>query len=321
MHVIVTGDRPNAVPMSIASTVQRRLVLRMASDDDYMLLGVAKDVLNAASPPGRGVMEGNEVQVAIIGGSANLAVQARKLSALGESMSEHGVVRAPRIGRLPSQVSLSELPARDERGAVVVGVDDETLGCAGIDAKGTLLLAGPPGSGRSTALVTIAQAVRRARPGVRVAHFAPRRTSLAGLRVFDTSLASPDDVADAARQLTEAVDNGRVAPGQLVVVIESLADLCGTVAESALDTLVRTCVRAEQFVVGESESSTWGQAYALSPPFKAGRRGLLLVPGDMEGDALLGTPLGRFKRAEFPPGRGFLVAGGRARKVQVAIPE
>jgi S-DNA-T family DNA segregation ATPase FtsK/SpoIIIE len=31
VHVVVTGDRPNAVPMSIASTIQRRVVLRQAT--------------------------------------------------------------------------------------------------------------------------------------------------------------------------------------------------------------------------------------------------------------------------------------------------
>lgn len=321
VHVIMTGDRPNAVPMSVASTVQRRLVLRMATEDDYMLLGVPKDVLSPASPPGRGVMEGNEIQVAVLGGSPNLAVQDRELARLAASMTRQGVVAAPRIGRLPSQVSLSELPAADARGAVVVGVDDETLAPAAIDAQGPFLVSGPPGSGRSTALVTIAQAVKRARRSVRVMHIAPRRTSLAGLRIFDTSLASVDAVADAAGQLTEAIEDGRVPAGHLALVVESVAEFAGTLAESAVDRLVRACLRAEHFVVGESESSTWGQAYVLSPPFKAGRRGLLLVPGDMEGDTLLATPLGRFKRAEFPPGRGFLVAGGRARKVQVAMPE
>lgn len=321
VHVIMTGDRPNAVPMSVASTVQRRLVLRLASEDDYLLLGIPKDVLSAASPPGRGVIDDNEVQVAMLGGSANLAVQARELTRLAESMTRFGVPPAPPIGRLGSHVPLGELPAADGRGAVVVGVDDETLGPAAIDPWGPLMVTGPPGSGRSTALATVAQAVRRARPATKILHLAPRRTSLAGLRAFDSSFTSPDAVAEAASTITESLEAGHVSPGQVALVVESVADFAGTVAEGALDRLVRECIRAEQLVVGESESSTWSQAYTLSPPFKAGRRGLLLVPGDMEGESLLGTPLGRFKRAEFPPGRGFLVSGGRARKIQVAVPE
>ena len=61
-----------------------------------------------------------------------------------------------------------------------------------------------------------------------------------------------------------------------------------------------------------------GVQLAVAQPFKAGRRGLLLQPGEMDGDSLLGTGLGRIRRADFPAGRGFLVHGGRAMKLQVA---
>ena len=65
-------------------------------------------------------------------------------------------------------------------------------------------------------------------------------------------------------------------------------------------------------------SSTWSQAYTLASPMKAGRRGLLLVPGEMDGETLMGTSLGRLRRVDFPAGRGFLVVNGRATKLQVA---
>lgn len=71
-------------------------------------------------------------------------------------------------------------------------------------------------------------------------------------------------------------------------------------------------------MVGENESSSWSQAYQLAKPFKTGRRGILLQPADGDGDLLLGTPLGRVRRTDFPAGRGFLVHSGRALKLQVA---
>ena len=100
--------------------------------------------------------------------------------------------------------------------------------------------------------------------------------------------------------------------------VSEVADFTGTGVENDLDKLIRAATRSGQFVVGENDSSTWSQAYTLAQPFKAGRRGLMLQPGEMDGDSLLGTPLGRIRRTDFPPGRGFLVAGGRASKVQVA---
>ncbi|MGV8908707.1 MAG: FtsK/SpoIIIE domain-containing protein [Propionicimonas sp.] len=319
VHVIITGDRPNAVPMSVASTIQRRLVLRLASEDDYLLLNVDKDVLTAASPPGRGMLEGNEVQVAILGGNSNLAVQARKLAALAESMTRNGVIAAPRVGRLPTRVDLSDLPSTIVD-RPVFGVDDETLRPAVLEPRGTLMLAGPPGSGRTTALLTLAQAMRRARPNLQITLMTPLRTPFATLPVFDTSHTSLEDIAVAADLLSADLEKGNLAAGSVVLILEALTDLSGTVAESSVERLVKACVRSDQFVVGESESSTWGQAWALAQPFKAGRRGLLLVPGDMDGDTLLGTSLGRVRRQDFPPGRGFLVGGGRAYKIQVAIP-
>lgn len=319
VHVIITGDRPNAVPMSVASTIQRRLVLRLASEDDYLLLNVDKDVLNASSPPGRGILDGDEVQVAILGGNSNLVVQSRKLAGLAASMARNGVVPAPGVGRLPTRVELSALPSsRGDR--PVFGVEDETLLPADLEPRGALMLAGPPGSGRTGALLTVAQAIRRARPNARIVLMAPRRTPLAGLRVFDSCVASLDAIAVEADRLSMELESERVATGSLVVMIEALTDLSGTLAESSIERLIKACVRSEQFVVGESESSTWGQAWTLAQPFKAGRRGLLLVPGDMDGDTLLGTSLGRVRRTDFPPGRGFLVGGGRAVKVQVAVP-
>jgi S-DNA-T family DNA segregation ATPase FtsK/SpoIIIE len=42
-------------------------------------------------------------------------------------------------------------------------------------------------------------------------------------------------------------------------------------------------------------------------------------PGDIEGDSLLSTPLGRVS-PEFIPGRGYIVGRGKARKLQIALP-
>lgn len=316
VHVVVTGDRPNAVPMSIASTIQRRLVLRLSTEDEYLLLNTPKDVLSSSSPPGRGVLDGNEVQVAILGGSSNLAVQARELGRLAEAMTRNGVVPAPPITRLGSRIALSSLAASlDDR--LVVGVDDETLASASLDARGPFMVSGPPGSGRTTALATLAAAVRRLPSRRTTLLFSPRRSSIAGTGLFDTAASSPDDAATAARQWSAAMAAGDVAPGSLVVFLETLADFTGTAAEPELGALVKACLRADHLVIAEAESSTWKDAYTLGAPFKAGRRGLLLTPGETEGDVLLATPLGRFRR-DMPPGRGFLVGGGRGRRIQVA---
>ncbi len=320
VHVVLTADRPSAVPTSIAATVQRRLVLRMASDDDYTMLGVPRDVLGPTSPPGRGLLDGQEVQVAILGGSPNLAVQARELTRLAESMRRHGVRQAPPVRRLPARVALNEL-AVDGAGGLVVGLDDETLEPAVIAPSGTLLVSGPPGAGRSTTLATIAASVRRQQPNRRTVLLSPRRSAIAELGMFTEAHTSLEAVESAAERIADDIAARRLPAGAVAVFVESLADLADTTAEPGVRRLVTEAVRAEALVVAETESSTWGQAYGLSGPFKAGRRGVLLIPSDVEGDVLLNTPLGRFRAADMPPGRGFVIAGGRGRRAQVALPE
>ncbi|MFD6164782.1 FtsK/SpoIIIE domain-containing protein [Oerskovia sp. NPDC060287] len=320
VHVIITGDRPSAVPTSLGSTIQRRLVLRLANPDDYLMVGVPRDVLTPASPPGRGVLAGNEVQVAVLGGDANVSIQSREISRLRDAMVRNGVPQAPSIEKLPDSIPLSSLPA-SVGGAPVIGLDDLDIAPVTLPERGTFLLGGPPVGGRTTALVTIAQAVRRARPGTRIVYFSPRPTPISALPVWDTAATSPEEIVPVVESIKAQAEGGQLGRGDLVLVVENLTELTGTPAESVLDKLVQVLVRTDQLVVGESESSTWSQAWTLAKPFKAGRSGLILTPGDTDGDILLGTSLGRIRRAEFPAGRGFLVVSGRSRKVQIALPE
>ncbi len=315
IHLVVSGDRTNSVPASLLASIQRRLVLRLSSEDDYISMDVPKDVLSAASPPGRGMLGGFEVQLAVLGGNSNLALQAREVNKLSEAMLRQGVAQAPKIQRLPEQVDLDILPTGNTD-LPVIGVDDETLQPAEIMAKGPLLLAGPPGAGRTVALVTMAYALRRSNPDTELVYIGSRRSAVASLRLWNRSIVGADDLEAVAEELMEhSVAN----PGQLAFFIEGLTEFTDTGAESGLEQLVSSSIKADQWVVGESETSTWSSAWSLSQPFKSGRRGLLINPGDIEGDSLLNTSLGRIS-TDFIPGRGYIVGRGKVRKLQIALP-
>ncbi|MFB2579910.1 FtsK/SpoIIIE domain-containing protein [Herbiconiux sp. P15] len=324
VHIVVTGDRPNSVPASLGSTIQRRLILRLASEDDYALVNAPKDTLSAVSPPGRGVMEGNEVQMAVLGADSNVAVQAREIAKLAEAMRRQGVAPAQPIEHLAESVPLSTLPATvpttGAGGALqpVIAVRDDSLGPFAIKASGAMLLAGTAGSGRSTAIATIATALRRADPRIRLVHISPRKTNLTPLPLWSISLNDPTQIAAFADDVTAQLDAETLKPGQFAVFVENIGELNGSPAEADVDRLIKRALRDDVFVVGESESSTWSSAWTLGGSFKNSKRGLLLVPGDLDGDSLLGTSLGRFKRSDLPPGRGFFVQGGRVTKLQVA---
>ncbi|MDR1427646.1 MAG: hypothetical protein LBJ08_07815, partial [Bifidobacteriaceae bacterium] len=318
VHMVVTADRASAVSPSIASTIQRRVVMRMASEDDYFIFGVPKDILNASSPPGRAVLDGNELQFAILGQDPNVAVQARRVKGIAATATRRGETKAPGVLKLPESVALEDLPAVDSRGWPVIGIDDETLTPIGVEPRGALALSGPPASGRTTALLTLGAALKRAVAGPKAVLMAPRRTALESQLPWDAVAVGEERVSEMAADLTKALDAEQIPAGQLAVFIDTLTDFTGTSAEDPLDSLIKAMVRAEQFVVGESESSTWPQAWTLAKPMKAGRRALMLIPPDMEGDSLAGVSLPPVRVADYPAGRGFLATGGKARKLQVA---
>ncbi len=146
----------------------------------------------------------------MLGGDSNLALQAREVHKLSEAMLRQGVEKAPQIERLPEQVDLDILPAGSPD-LPVIGVDDETLQPAEIMAKGPLLVAGPPGAGRTVALVTMAYALRRSNPGAELIYIGSRRSAVASLKVWNRSLVGADDVEEAIDGL---VDYSAENPGQ-----------------------------------------------------------------------------------------------------------
>jgi len=311
IHVVVTGDRPNSIPNSISSTMQRIVVLRMSNEDEYVSLGVPKDMLNAASPAGRGIMGNREVQIAVLGTSGNVAVQARELEDLAGAVTRILPSPPTPIRALPHHVALTTLTGGTP-GTALIGMDDRTLEPVGFEATGAFLVSGPPGSGRTTAMATIAASLARTDATMPTILLAPRKSALARAIPWAEVAQGPEAVAELARRLTPLLDKGTP---RYAIFVESLTAFSDGEAEFDLDALIRAAVREDHLVVGESEISTWGQAYTLAQPFRAGRRGLLLTPDD--GD-LLGVSLGTLRRKDFPPGRGFLVSGGTAVKLQVA---
>lgn len=317
VHVVVTGDRSASIPTSLSSSIQRRLVLRLASADDYGMLGVDSDVLVPASPAGRGILDDLETQVAVLGGDPNVAIQAREIDALAESMTKAGVSPAPGVERLSTYIALESLAVAPK--SVVVGVADDDLQPVSIEPVGPFIVAGPPGSGRTSVLRTIATSLATARPKVERHLLSPRRSPLARWDGWSSAADTTGGLEESVGALTKVLEKGGLAPGALAIFLENLADFAGTSVEYDLEALVKAALKQEQFVVAETETSTWSQAYAIGQPLRAGRKGLLVQPDEGDGDLLLNTGLGRIPRGSLPVGRGFLIAQGRARKIQVAI--
>lgn len=318
VHLIVTADRPGSLPPALSSVIQCRLVLRMASEADLAMLGLRADVFADDAPPGRGFLDSHEVQVAILGGEANVAAQARETKALADRLRRGGIAEALPINSLPERVILDSLPA-SEHGLPALGLADDALSTVGFPDTGVLLVTGPPQSGRTTALATIAVSYARHRPQAHRVLLTGRRSSLLNACAWSAIAQGEDAVAELATELCSSLASDTARP--TLIVVERLPDFASGATETPLGDLVKVCREYGHLLVAEAETSAVSGGWGLISAIKASRQGLALQPDQADGEMIFRTQFPRAQRSEFPQGRGFLVAGGKASKVQVAMPE
>jgi len=321
VHVAVGLERPNGMPTSWASAVGLRLVLRHTDATAYQVLGVPADVLSPDSPPGRGVLAGNdgaELQVAVPGGTPDLRAQADAALALVPV----GRTPPPAIPRLPVVVTSTDLPdpAPDEP---IIGLGDST-DTAGrflpvtFTPTGTFMLAGGPGSGRTTALEWLSRELARACPDHLRVWIGPQRSPLRQSPHWTDVAASPEEATTLLTDLSSTLTG---ESPRVVLVIEGLPELISTTVEQPLLETIRAARRAGHLVIAEAETSAWGSGWPLVAEIRNVRRGLVLQPDQVDGDALFRLPFPRGSRADYPPGRGLLVEACRITRVQVPVPE
>src|SRR6185312_11399204 len=174
LHVFITADRGGLVGR-LASTVENRLVLRLADRGDFALIGLPARSVPQNLPAGRCFLAHDlvETQLCLLGADASGPAQLTELAAIAATAAERDAdVPAPRrprrVDELPSRVALGDLTRRapmQHTGEVVLGVGGDELDAVRIDLLESgpgFVVAGPPRSGRSTALATIAVGLRAA---------------------------------------------------------------------------------------------------------------------------------------------------------------
>jgi S-DNA-T family DNA segregation ATPase FtsK/SpoIIIE len=320
--VAASADRPAGVPASLAGAMGVRLVFRLADPHDAVALGLP--ARTGPVPAGRAVdaATGWDVQVALAG-PEELAAAVR--AAAGRWAGAGGGPEA--IGVLPEVVTVAEACRMAGEGgapgggdapgpgavlAVPVGVSGRDLGPARLPLGpgDHVLVTGPARSGRSTALATLAAALRRCRPGVAVTVVAPRPSPLRHLGWAERVVTGEGELGALATAVA-------AAPGPQVVLVDD-ADFLDD-PDGALAGLARLA-RPDLHLVAAGRPDALRALYGhVTAEVRRSRLGLLLAPADGDGD-LLGLPTLRPGRGPFPPGRGLLVVAGAAEVVQVATP-
>jgi len=314
LHVVVAADRRADVPGALSGVLGERIVLRLASGEEYTALGVPRAaVAGAALPPGRGfTRDGRELQLAWVAPEAIAEIA-------GAAEAAHPGESAPAVGRLPGRVDRARLPAPGKPLEAVIGIDADRLEPVSISlAEQHLLVAGAHRSGLSTALAAVAVSLRAGSPDVALHLLAPRRTPLVQLDGIWTSMA---EGVEACAELA-----GRLAAGgePIVVVLDDGLELAEGAGATPLEALLRrgrdTHVRLVAAVDANGVQRVFG---GWLRDLRADRSGLLLQPTSETAD-VLGVRLPP-AAGPMPPGRGFLVDRGAAQLVQVAtgrlIPE
>ncbi|GAA4429382.1 FtsK/SpoIIIE domain-containing protein [Georgenia halophila] len=317
VHAVITADRGGAVPTAVAANISRRIVLRLSDPNQYTLLGAPKDVLDEQSVPGRAVVDKNEVQTAVLGGTTNVAEQSKALDELAGKLRAGGVPEVPEVGALPTRIECAELPDSVD-GQPVFGIADDTLAPRGFDPVGSFTITGPPQSGTTNALKALVTAMERFDPDIKLFHFGSRRAQLKDFREWVRSAVRPDDEKALATELAEIVADESV-PGRIMIVVEDVPHLADGAADRPMRALLQAVNNSDHLLVGESDISRAGGGSGVLGEWKAGRQGIALKPDTYDGDSLFKVPFGRVKRTDFPDGRGIFVQAGRSVTMQVPL--
>jgi S-DNA-T family DNA segregation ATPase FtsK/SpoIIIE len=294
-------------------------VLRMATVDDYGFLGVPMDVLSMASPPGRALVGDREVQCAVLGGTTDVTGQARAVSGFAEAVRKSGQKEAAEIRNLVEKVDLVSLAA-EVGGRPTIGVGSTTLSAAGFEPKGSFVIVGPSGSGRTTTLAAMATAVRRWNRSAPIYLFTPRKSSeLLRLPIWTETATGSEAIVALAGRVKEQATSGAVR-GPIAVFVERIDDLAGPPQEQPLTELVKACLDNDHFVVGEGETNYFSSNFGMPGLLKTSRSGMALQPDGIESQTIFKNSFPAFNRPDMPEGRGFLVQRGRSELLQVGYP-
>lgn len=309
IHVVVTAERYAAVPQSILASVPERVVLRMPSAAEADIAGLPRDLLDDAEP-GRAYAHGLEVQIALPAGTAELATQAAALRAVPAPS-----LPAPAVRRLEEHIAWSSLPAT-VGAAPTYGVADDTLDAVAIP-DGLFVVTGPFGSGRTTAMRTIAHATHVAFPHLPAYLISGRAGELGDALPWTETAVDPDAAGLLAGTLTAQLARADGEP--VFVVIEGSGDFEGTPAESTVAQLMKAARRSPRTrMLVETDTVTAGSAWQIFSELKTARAGIVLQPEEADGASIFRVQFPRATRADFLVGRGFAVTAGRVRRVQVA---
>lgn len=331
LFTVASAAHERGIPMRVANLVDRRLLLRLADASAVAAFGLRpRDV--PALGPGRAILaaSGMEVQIArfaagdlraAVGAVAPAPVAADRLPAAVRRLdtilrykealppATHGDRCGAGSGRSAGSAPQDGAAAEDTLRLPVAVTAADLQPAALILHRGEhAIVLGPPRSGRSTALCTLAAGALgdgRDRPVVAVTPLPSPLSGVAGLAKVN-----------GANELEAVVTTSPQAQPGLVLVDDAEAVDAATaaaLARLAADPLAQVSLIVAARPAFVRDLGSWVQTV------RGARAGLLLQPAPHDGD-LLRTVLPLRTPQRWPAGRGFLVDGGAPELAQVVLP-
>lgn len=314
LHVVLTGDRSLASGR-LASLVEDKLILRMADKADYVVAGLPAKSIPASMPAGRALQatSGDGVQIAIVGDDPAGAGQARALRELTRTVAPAPAGQRPlRVDALPASIGYAQalaLPVTGE--GLLVGVGGDELSQVRVSAP-ALLVVGPPGSGRSTALATLAMS--QADAGSPLVVLLPRRSALPELipgRALHAVLSGGDVTsADLPATLADL--------GPATIVVDDAELVNDAPIGEVLCSILRSARDSGHTVLAAATIDDVASSYrGFTTDIRRGKTGLILGAAHLAAGDLFGTRLPRSLLGNAAPLRAIVVRQGSVLGVQV----
>jgi S-DNA-T family DNA segregation ATPase FtsK/SpoIIIE len=329
IHIVLAGDKVLG-NSRYSGTTEDKLVLRLNDRQDYSSVGVPTRSAPSDPVPGRAIrtQDLSAAQIAVLGSDLAGSAQAQVLFALGEHLTEREARvpaqrRALRLDVLPDRIGYADAIALHVRSAPMrplVAIGGDTLTSLGPDLADvpSFVIAGPPRTGRSTALLTAAESLLAAGTGLVL--LAPRRSPLRNLEGrpgVAAVLTDPEvSVADFRKVL------GDIPEASAVIVVDDAELFMGAEIDSDLALLARGAQGNGWGLLAAGNAESLGLSLAgWMGQIKRNRTGLLLSPQGLSDGEVIGVKLTRGVVGLAPqPGRGLLHLGdGNLISVQVPL--
>ncbi|MFN2523940.1 MAG: FtsK/SpoIIIE domain-containing protein [Mycobacteriales bacterium] len=298
LHVVLTSDRSGLVGR-VSSMIEDRVLLRLADKGDYAAAGLPTRLVPDDLPAGRGwAMVGAPLvtQLALLDADPSGPAQTAALQRLAAAAAPPVHCRPRRVEQLPAQVPYN--------GALGVA-GDELLPVQADLSDGGFLVAGPPRSGRSSTLLTIARGLT-----LPVVAVAPRPSPLRQLPGCHTEREAPDEL--------EAL----LANGPYALLVDDAELLVDSLLAPVLERAVREARDTGSVVIAAGTTDELVTGYrGFVVDLRRTKSGLLLSPQSPGDGDLLGVRLSRSVGGQVQAGRCLLVQRGRVEPVQVALPD